>query len=612
MLIDTRCPHCRDKVPVTESAGDQVIDCPGCGEQFTVPAAGGASAAHAPPKPRPADARRKAGPDSRRRRDDEDDDEDDRPRREGEGAASGMIGIFVAGGIGLFVLAAGFGLAAYLIFSKDEPAEADNRAQAGQKAPDNRAPPGQGPNIPGPVGPIGPGAGLPNRQPPDPGIAGRRPGLREPVRPKAPDVGPPTARAAPAVALPAAADQVVVGGGGKYLFLHLKAARQVAVFDPAAGKVVKFVPLADDDALIAAGLNHLLIAYPKQRLLARHPFATFERDKVMSVPTTKPTWAVHGIGMGSASNGPLLVGAGEHPWGGEFFLIDVLTMRRVPGSEIKDSGVQAERDVRIWAAPDGRAFTARAGAFGNPSAFQSRPTGWAKASIPFDPPLLGADGQTVYGNGQLATVGGQPVGEKRGGHGKAVWYVPAAQGPFFVSFNERAYGEWPKERKYPEVQIHAGRDARPLVTFPELPETAEFVDFFFGKTKPLDQHVFFLPFAKVLAILPAARDRIHLRPVDLKAELARSKTDYLLVASTPPAAIAGQAYRYSPDVWSSKGGVRLKLESGPAGLKLDGGAVTWDVPAAFNGAAANVILAVSDAGNQETFHTFEVPVYPAQ
>src|SRR5207248_4537826 len=129
----------------------------------------------------------------------------------------------------------------------------------------------------------------------------------------------------------------------------------------------------------------------------------------------------------------------------------------------------------------------------------------------------------------------------------------AAQGPFFISLNERSVGQFPNEKKWAELQLHAGRDQRPLVSFPEFPETKDFVDFFFQQTKPLDQHIFFLPFSNTLAVVPVSRDRIYLRTVDLKAELAKTSVDYLVVVSRPPTVKIGQSFTYKPEIWSKKG-----------------------------------------------------------
>jgi hypothetical protein len=59
-------------------------------------------------------------------------------------------------------------------------------------------------------------------------------------------------------------------------------------------------------------------------------------------------------------------------------------------------------------------------------------------------------------------------------------------------------------------------------------------------------------------------------------------------------------------VKSKKGGVRYKLESGPAGMALDGnGRLTWRTPAGTEG---DVLISVRDQSGQEVFHTFKVEV----
>jgi hypothetical protein len=82
------------------------------------------------------------------------------------------------------------------------------------------------------------------------------------------------------------------------------------------------------------------------------------------------------------------------------------------------------------------------------------------------------------------------------------------------------------------------------------------------------------------------------------------------VAGRPPAeAAAGSAFRYAPVVRSKKGGARVKLESGPDGMRLGAdGAVAWAVPADAAGTEADVILSVTDASGQEVFHTFKLAV----
>ena len=53
-----------------------------------------------------------------------------------------------------------------------------------------------------------------------------------------------------------------VGDGGRFLILHLPKVRQVAVFDVNQAKVVKFLPVAADNVMIAAGMTKMIVAYP--------------------------------------------------------------------------------------------------------------------------------------------------------------------------------------------------------------------------------------------------------------------------------------------------------------------------------------------------------------
>jgi hypothetical protein len=630
VLIDAKCPECREKVPVTESASDQKIECHGCGKKFVVPGLN-PSPKEEPTKARAKDRerdepKRKAA--SRRSRRDDDDDDDDRPRRrKDEESGSGMMGLLVFGGVGLTLLAVGFGITAWLIFSGDgkkEKESADNTSRPVENRPEfpqerptpppnNNNLPGFPDNVPGPQDndpPIKrknpkPMVDVPPVEEPPPR---KPPRVVPPPRVEPPKVeeGPPAAPASPVVQLPGAAtEQAVVGAGGKFLFLHLKKDRQVAVFDPAQKKIVKYVPITEDDAVLAAGLEHLIIGYPGSGKIDRVRLDTYEVDNSMEVPSKFPLRA---LGLGAFVKNPLLAACGNFPHGDDFFLIDVVTMKRYDNSAVKNPGQTAEINTHIHVSQDGRTFGVEGSRFGGAQVFQMRTTGWIVNPVKFPLGGITADGETVLGPGQLASLAGQPIGEKKNG-GKGVWYFPSTQGPYFGSLNERTYGKWPQERKFAELQLHVGRSQETLVSFPELPELAEFVDFFFQKTKPLDRHIFFFPQNDLVAILPAARDRIHLRTVDVKAELEKSKINFLAVTSRPPSVKFGETFRYKPDILCKKGPATLRLDAAPVGMKLDGDTLTWAVPTRANQPPANVILTVADAAGQEMFHSFEITVF---
>src|SRR5262249_1625461 len=102
----------------------------------------------------------------------------------------------------------------------------------------------------------------------------------------------------------APAGDVCVGGGGRFLLLHLPRERKLAVFDANEAKVVKYLPVPEDKPLLAAGRDQLVVGLPESNVLQRWSLATFEREA--AVPAPQPG-ALKALAMGSATAGPLLV-----------------------------------------------------------------------------------------------------------------------------------------------------------------------------------------------------------------------------------------------------------------------------------------------------------------
>ena len=106
------------------------------------------------------------------------------------------------------------------------------------------------------------------------------------------------------VPLPASADAVCVGGGGRFVILRLPATRQLAVFDATAGKVAKYLPLAEDGALFAAGMTKLFVLNPTANVIQRWSLLTFEKETTVASPVGGTPKRLL---MGHASDGPLYV-----------------------------------------------------------------------------------------------------------------------------------------------------------------------------------------------------------------------------------------------------------------------------------------------------------------
>src|SRR5262249_42849264 len=104
--------------------------------------------------------------------------------------------------------------------------------------------------------------------------------------------------------LEAAVSDVAVGGGGRYLVLHLPKVQKLAVFDVSAAKVVGNIPIKEEGARFTAGLEDIVVVLPRAGTIERWSLKTLERDVAATLPIKG---VVKAIAMGSASKGPLLV-----------------------------------------------------------------------------------------------------------------------------------------------------------------------------------------------------------------------------------------------------------------------------------------------------------------
>ena len=130
-----------------------------------------------------------------------------------------------------------------------------------------------------------------------------------------------------------------------------------------------------------------------------------------------------------------------------------------------------------------------------------------------------------------------------------------------------------------------------------------------AKGLQLHDRVFLVPDAKAIAVLHGTADKVTIHKLDVEAALDKAGIDFLFVTGRPGGAVCGEMFSYKPDVKSRKGGVKVKLDAGPEGMKVTAdGTVTWAVPANFAETAVSVSLTISDSSGQETFHTFTLPV----
>jgi WD40 repeat protein len=456
-----------------------------------------------------------------------------------------------------------------------------------QKFPQVDLPPGAG-------GPMGPG----NLRPPGGGQPAEPP--FKPIvlpQPNAPhlNIRPPKLPAERVVRpLPSTIGDVAVGGGGRFLILHLPRERKLAIFDVNTARVEKYLSFAED-IKFTAGMDKLLVALPDKNILQRWSLTTFERE--LSVPLAGDG-QVQLLTMGSASNGPLLIRQGREGPGAfpSMTFFDIRTMKPLEAKWGNNPG--GPLDARyVRASANGKVFGL---------------LGWGPVTLVWDGGritithlmqpggqyvLPSPDGKAVFTDSAIYTELLKPAA----GAANVKGAMPATHGRFYMAGQS----------------VYLLGDSRPLLTVPaEKPEPGandlnRILQMMNANEQlALDKRGYFIPDAKLVIHIPLSNDQLVLRRLDVEAGLEKSGIDYLFVVSQAPfKAKKGATYRYQLAVKSKKGGVTYRLESGPKEMKISNtGLLTWDVPRFVSESRIDVILTIGDRSGQEIFHNF--PILP--
>jgi len=404
------------------------------------------------------------------------------------------------------------------------------------------------------------------------------------------------------IKLPAPYTEADVAAGGKYLILNLPSMRKLAVLDLFERKLVKYLDVGGH-GICTAGADKLIFVLPSQGLIQRWSLDTFERELVLPLELEyQPTAAV----MGSASDGPVLIGGGDFRQG--FRLLDLDTLKPiVPIEEVRRhmTRFEVEDHCGARASADGRVFTA-----------------WKPHVSPTGFRVLVVDGTKLESFHEHDTVGvivpnadGSMLFTARGTYTPNIkligpndsFPVPAVQGNLYLRIERINYVPG---QKLPSLSVHVSGFDGPLITLSDVPMQGAYLSDFFARDQiALDQRIYFVPEAKVIATLPPTNDAVRLREFDVFKELENSPVEYLFVQSSPPRrATVGVPLEYQLRVASKLGDVSFKLEAGPEGMKIsEDGKLTW-TPTASDSTAQSVIILVSDASGREIFHSFLVNV----
>jgi S1-C subfamily serine protease len=447
--------------------------------------------------------------------------------------------------------------------------------------------------------------------------------------------------------IPGRASDVVPGGNGRYLFLTLRELKKLAVFDLASCEVDRYLPLAGDHALVAAGAERLIIVYPNTKIIQAYKIGSFERTDSKSIPGDG---LIRSIAMGASSQGPLLFAKTYANAGvvasstGTIGFIDPDTLRPIPDYRVEGrnqvmrqdlpKGEMAFQELNMdWnavlrAAAGGTTFGAWRTAVSPTGVIsvvvQGKAVRYAYQHNSAGHVVPGPDGRILYtGVGGLLDENLKPV---QAGLPSEDYYLPSTDPGYFLGFtnlpdafgrniqnqNQNQNQNQSEFERKPRCKVFLTGATTPLLDFGEVEEMnfqrrANTQD---KSAPPLDRRIVFNPSAKVLVTVPESADQLVVRRVDIIESLQQSPVDYLFVTSLPPrTAFRRQAYEYQVAVASRKGGATYSLTDGPAGMTISPqGKVSWNVPANFEEDEAAIVVLVNDASGQETFHSFTLRV----
>jgi hypothetical protein len=389
------------------------------------------------------------------------------------------------------------------------------------------------------------------------------------------------------VELAAPADEVAVGGAGRYIVMNLKKLRQLAVFDVSQAKVTKYLPMPSSDIVFAVGAKKLYVGVKDLKRIQKWDLAKLELELTVAAPEG----GVGAIAIGAASLGPVVM-IGDNSK--KFWLVNATTLKAEPYPS-KNWGTEgsAGGPVHIHVSFDGATAIACGGGWAGielSSINANKVTNVQAGSYVNGDALVSGNGALVFPDGG-SIIRSDLTSKVTGVDGHA---FPADDPAFSVAFH--------KDKKKPSLVVYSNADPRPLITLRDLPELAQ------DSKMPLWQRIHLIPRAKVLVTLGEGHDHLILRKFDLAQELEAEGIDYLFVESAPTAhAQRGSRYTYKLQIRSKKGGVKTELQSGPKGMSISkDGLLQWAVPARPTEDHATVIIQISDGSGQTIFHSFGI------
>ncbi len=506
MPQDAACPKCEFSFPVTEARHAYTVACPQCDSQMTVEFQ--KPSAPPPPGEPPYELLVRAGAlpvsnavaEKRRKHDDDDDREKGKSR-----GGSAMI-VLLSGGLGLLVVLLGLGATGWFLFTQIDVETASNNSNNNMRNnfPNNQNKGGNNNNnntkgiFPGTPG----GGDIPPTKPKDEFDLSPLPG-------NVPNIFAPTLPAAVSnVTFDGKVGAIAIGGGGRYLVLHFPDQGELRLFDVANASIVATTASDTGTVFLAAGAQKVVL-YSQ----TGQTFRVYSLPELRKLYDAKSPDGLHGIAMGSRTNGPML----------SVSVFGTVALWKITDRDMTEVPNSTSRQEVHWrgpvrATPDGTAFSTfdSLNARDKSTLLTVANRTWKVQKDVGQVPFAGLDGN-FYGNGVVMNRNGQDQRFGGIGAGSNQWFVPSPTNKdFFLKVSPTTIGAGAKRKSTIVVTVHRDRDGDKVATgtqtFTDLPEFDGFVERFNNQASvPFDQHLFLVPEAKVLITLPKEKDRVVIR-----------------------------------------------------------------------------------------------------
>ena len=413
--------------------------------------------------------------------------------------------------------------------------------------------------------------------------------------------------------LPDLVADACLGKGGQYVLLYLKKTRKIAVYDANQAKIVKYLSIAADDALMAASLDKLIVVSPGSNVVERWSLDTLERES----SDTLSLGVIKAIALGYASNGPLLIhsAAGTDALArATYDFYDVQTLERIPMGEFRGHNTSYRDFVHIRAAGTGDVFGLWATSH-SPQGMESMTLEGTNVKVAYQHNSAGHivpnyDGSAIAtGNQGICTSELTRKGQRGE---QTLPLIPSTHPRFMVTVPtdpgaQINLGREPFKGRTGAVRlIDADQDLVPLPDL-QLGQTDIAATSWARHDFTLDKRVFYIQQADQVISIPYTNDKLIVQPFNLKEALDRTNSTYLFVSSTPPVWFEkGTTFRYAIQAHCKRGTVEMELASGPPGMTVSGNELVWEVPTLFPEKALDVIVNITSSEGQRTLHVFKL------